>query len=86
MHFWIRVYPQENCYKHEPKGKGGGVATIFSNIFSVSQRSCFKYISFVVMVLHIPLSKETNVTDKSHVMFVLATVYWPPGHRTDFIK
>ncbi len=38
------------------------------------------------MVLHIMLSKETSVNDKSPVMFVLATVYRPPGHHTDFIK
>ncbi len=80
--------PQYYCYKHElrPKGKGGGVATIYSNIFSISQRSGFKYNSFEVMVLHITLSKETSVNDKSAVMFVLATVYRPPGHHTDFIK
>ncbi len=38
------------------------------------------------MVLHITLSKETRVNDKSPVMFVLATVYRPAGHHTDFIK
>ncbi len=27
-----------------------------------------------------------NINDKSPVMFVLATVYRPPGHHTDFIK
>ncbi len=79
---------QDYCYKHEPrpKGKGGGVATIYSNIFSISQRSGFKYNLFEVMVLHITLSKETSVNDKSPVMFVLATVYRPPGHHRDFIK
>ncbi len=68
------------------KGKGGGAATIYSNIFSISQRLGFKYNLFEVMVLHITLSKETSVNDKSPVMFVLATVYRPPGHHTDFIK
>ncbi len=38
------------------------------------------------MVLHITLSREASVNDKSPVMFVLATVYRPPGHHTDFIK
>ncbi len=38
------------------------------------------------MVLRITLSRETRVSDKSAVMFVLATVYRPPGHHTDFIK
>ncbi len=80
--------PQDYCYKHElrPKGKGGGVATIYSNILSISQRVGFKYNSFEVMVLRITLSRETRVSDKSPVMFVLATVYRPPGHHTDFIK
>ncbi len=80
--------PQDHSYKNEPrpKGKGGGVATIYSNILSISQRAGFKYNSFEVMVLRITLSRETRVTDKSPVMFVLATVYRPPGHHTDFIK
>ncbi len=38
------------------------------------------------MVLRITLSRETRVRDKSPVMFVLANVYRPPGHHTDFIK
>ncbi len=38
------------------------------------------------MVLHIRLSREKSINDKSCVMFVLATVYRPPGHHTDFIK
>ncbi|XP_050967090.1 uncharacterized protein LOC127166056 [Labeo rohita] len=80
--------PHDYCYKHEPrlKGKGGGVSTIYSNIFSVSQRTDFKYNSFEVMVLHITLSRETSVNDKSPMTSVLATVYRPPGHHTDFLK
>ncbi len=80
--------PQYYCYKNEPrpKGKGGGVATIYSNILSISRRAGFKYNSFEVMVLRITLSRETRVSDKSPMMFVLALVYRPPGHHTDFIK
>ncbi|KAL0148144.1 hypothetical protein M9458_056546 [Cirrhinus mrigala] len=80
--------PHDYCYKHEPrlKGKGGGVSTIYSNILSVLQRADFKYNSFEVMVLHITLSRETSVNDKSPMTFVLATVYRPPGHHTDFLK
>ncbi len=80
--------PQDYCYKNEPrpKGKGGGVATIYNNILSISQKTGFKYNSFEVMVLHIKLSREKNINDKSPVTFVLATVYRPPGHHTDFIK
>ncbi len=72
--------PQDYCYKNEPrpKAKGGGVATIYSNILSISQKTGFKYNSFEVMVLHITLSRETCVSAKSPVMFVLATVYRPP--------
>ncbi len=36
------------------------------------------------MVLHITLSREKSINDKSPVMFVLATVYRPPRHHTDF--
>ncbi len=73
--------PQYYCYKNEPrpKGKGGGVATIYSNTLSISQKTGFKYNSFEVMVLHIKLSREKSIIDKSPVMFVLATVYRPPG-------
>ncbi len=80
--------PQDYCYKNEPcpKGKGGGVATIYNNILGISQKTGFKYNSFEVMVLHIKLSREKNINDKSPVTFVLATVYRPPGHHTDFIK
>ncbi len=38
------------------------------------------------MVLPIILSREKRINDKSPAMFVLATVYRPPGHHTDFIK
>ncbi len=84
--------PQDFCYKNEPRTNGigvatiVGVATIYSNTLSISQKTGFKYNSFEVMVLHITLSREKSITDKSPVMFVLATVYRPPGHHTDFIK
>ncbi len=38
------------------------------------------------MILYITLSREKGINYKSCVMFVLATVYRPPGHHTDFIK
>ncbi len=52
--------PQDYCFKNEPrpKGKGGGVATIYSNTLSISQKTGFTYNSFEVMMLHITLSKE----------------------------
>ncbi len=80
--------PRDYCYKNEPrpKGKRGGVATIYSNILCISQKSGFKYNLFEVMVLRITFSRVTRVSDKSPVTFGLATVYWPPGQHTDFIK
>ncbi len=38
------------------------------------------------MVMRITLSRDTRVSDKSPGLYVLATVYRPPGHHTDFIK
>ncbi len=73
--------PKDYCYKNAKM-----LATIYSNTFSISQKTGFKYNSFEVMVLHIKLSREKGINDKSPVMFVLATVYRPPGHHTDFIK
>ncbi len=54
--------PDDYCYKNEPrpKGIGGGVATIYSNILSISQKTGFKYNSFEVMVFHITLSREKS--------------------------
>ncbi len=44
--------PKITVTKNEPrpKGKGGGVATIYNNILSISQKTGFKYNSFEVMV------------------------------------
>ncbi len=38
------------------------------------------------MGLHIILSSEKSINDKSPVMFLLSIVYKPPRHHTDFIK
>ncbi len=38
------------------------------------------------MVLHITLSTEKSINDKSPVMFVLATVYRPPGNHAYLIN
>ena len=77
--------PQDYCYKHEPrlKRKGGGVAVIYSNIFKTTKKSSFEYNSFEVLVLNVKIYSKN---DKSRLRFVLATVYRPPGHHTDFIK
>ncbi len=49
--------PQDYCYKNEPCPKLKGVAPIYSNTLSISQKTGFKHNSFEVMVLHISLSK-----------------------------
>ncbi len=40
--------PQDYCYENEPRpeGKEGGVATIYSNTLSISQKTGFKYRRF----------------------------------------
>ncbi len=43
-------------------------------------------VKFEVMVLYAILSRVISVNNKSLFAFVLATVYSPPGHHTDFIK
>ncbi len=58
----------------------------FIATLSISQKTGFKYNFFEVMVLHITLSREKSINDKSSVTFVLATVYRPQGDHTDFIK
>ncbi|XP_056593208.1 uncharacterized protein LOC130412099 isoform X1 [Triplophysa dalaica] len=77
--------PHDYYYKHEPrlKGRGGGVAALYKNSFITSQKSNFKYNSFEVMVLHV---STPNTKDKTFLKFILAIVYRPPGHHTDFIK
>ncbi len=81
----MSLAPQDYCYKKvpRPKGKGGGVATFYSNTLSISQKTGFKYNSFEEL-LHITLFREKSINDKSPVMFVLATVYRPPGR--DFLS
>ncbi len=51
---------------------------------SIHNKALYK--CFIHSFIHITLSRETSVNDKSPVMFVLATVCRPPGHHTDFIK
>ncbi len=68
--------PPSYCYKHEPcqTGRGGGVATIYSDILNVTQK---------ILMLNVKLSDKQN---KSVLSLALATVYRPPGPYTDFLK
>ncbi|XP_073702519.1 uncharacterized protein [Garra rufa] len=77
--------PPNYCYKHEPRqiGRGGGVATIYSDIFNVTQKTGYRFNSFEVLLLNVTLSDMQN---KSLLSLALATVYRPPGPYTDFLK
>ncbi len=70
-------------YKHEPRqtGRGGGVATIYSDILNVTQKTGYRFNSFEI--LNVTLSDMQN---KSVLFLALATVYRPPGPFTDFLK
>ncbi len=77
--------PPSYCYKHEPRqtGRGGGVATIYSDILNVTQKTGYKFNSFEILLLNVTLSDMQN---KSVLSLALATVYKPPGPYTDFLK
>ncbi len=61
--------PQDTVTKMSrvQKAKGEVLLTIYNNILSISQKTGFKYNSFEVMVLHITLSREKSINDKSPV-------------------
>ncbi len=67
---------------HDQQAKGEVSLQIIA-IFPVflSRQNNFKYNSFEVMPLHITISREKGINDKSPLMFVLAT-----RHHTDVIK
>ncbi len=77
--------PPSYCYKHEPHqtGRGGGVATIYSDILNVTQKTGYRFDSFEILILNVKLSDKQN---KSVLSLALATVYRPPGLYTDFLK
>ncbi len=77
--------PPSYCYKHEPRetGRGGGVATIYSDILNVTQKTGYRFDSFEILMLNVTLSDKQN---KSVLSLALATVYRPPGPYTDFLK
>uniref|UniRef100_A0A8C1AYS3 Reverse transcriptase domain-containing protein n=1 Tax=Cyprinus carpio carpio TaxID=630221 RepID=A0A8C1AYS3_CYPCA len=77
--------PPNYCYKHEPRqtGRGGGVATIYSDILSVTQKTGYRFKSFEILMLNVTLS---DMQKKSIVSLSLATVYRPPGPYAEFLK
>ncbi len=44
--------PPSYCYKHEPRqtGRGGGVATIYSDILNVTQKTGYRFDSFEILM------------------------------------
>ncbi len=50
--------PPSYCYKHEPHqtGRGGGVATIYNDIFNVTQKTGYRFNSFEILKLNVTLS------------------------------
>ncbi len=70
--------PPSYGYKHEPRqtGRGGGVATIYSDILNVTQKTGYRFDSFEIRMLNVKLSDMQN---KSVLFLALATVYRPPG-------
>ncbi|XP_058241014.1 uncharacterized protein LOC131349392 [Hemibagrus wyckioides] len=72
-------------YKHEPRqtGRGGGVATIYNNSLTVTQKTGPRFNSFEVLVLNVALSDRHK---KSLLSLTLATVYRPPGPYGVFLN
>ncbi len=72
-------------YKHEPRqfGRGGGVATIYSDIFNVTQKTGYRFNTFEILLLNVTLSAMQK---KSVLSLALATVYRPPRPYTDSLK
>ncbi len=69
---------------HVQKVKGEVLLQFIAIFSSISQRAGFSITHLKLCVLRITLSRETRVSDKSPVMFVLATVYRPPGHTQTY--
>ncbi len=85
---WLKPYESTSpsyCYKHEPRetGRGGGVATIYSHILNVTQKTGYSFNSFEILVLNVTLSDMLN---KSVISLALATVYRLPVPYTNFLK
>ncbi len=64
-------------------GRGGGVATIYSDILNVlrKQDTGLTHSKYFCLMLHCQICKN-----KSVLSLALATVYRPPGPYTDFLK
>ncbi len=77
--------PPSYCYKHEPRqtSRGGGVATIYSDILNVTPKTGYRFNSFKILMLNVTLS---NMQNKYVLSLALATVYRREGHIQIFQK
>ncbi|XP_056301953.1 uncharacterized protein LOC130214336 isoform X1 [Danio aesculapii] len=77
--------PPGFLYKHEARqtGRGGGVASIFSDILNVNQRNGLMFGSFEVLALNVMLP---DTMQKPMLSLALITIYRPPGPYVNFLK
>ncbi len=54
--------PPSYCYKHEPHqtGRGGGVATIYSDILNVTHKTGYRFDSFEILMFNVTQSDVQN--------------------------
>ncbi len=54
----MNLLHQATVIKHEPRptGRGGGVATIYSDILNVTQKTGYRFNSFEMLMLNVKLS------------------------------
>ncbi len=78
---YIFLLPSVLPHKHEPRqtGYGGGVATIYSYILNVTQKTRYRFNSLEILLLNVTLSDMQN---KYVLSIALVTVYRPPGSYT----
>ncbi len=81
----MNLLHQTTVIRHEPRptGRGGGVASKYSDILNVTQKTGYRFNSFKILLLNVTLS---DIQKKSALSLALATVYRPSGPYTDFLK
>lgn len=77
--------PPGFLYKHEARqtGRGGGVASIFSDFLNIKQRNGLMFSSFEVLSLNVQLP---DTIQKPMLSLALITIYRPPGPYVKFLK
>ncbi len=69
--------PPSYCYKHEPRqtGRGGGVATIYSDILNVTQKTGYRFISFEILMLNVTLMQNKSVSCSGYCVQTARAIY-----------